>query len=41
MQSGTEDHTFGPTNVKERFPEEDLTLGKNRLLEVAILVEQE
>jgi len=32
--SGTEDHTFGPTNVKENFPEEELTLGKNRLLEV-------
>jgi len=34
-----EDHTFGLTKVREHFPEEELTLGKNRLLEVASLVE--
>ena len=37
--SGIEDHTFGPMNLRERFPEEELTLGKNRFLEVASLVE--
>ena len=37
--SGIEDHTFGPINLREHFPEEALTLGKNRLLEVASLVE--
>jgi len=25
---GIEDHTFGPTKVREHFPEEELTLGK-------------
>jgi len=40
-QGGEEDHTFGPTKVREHFPEEELTLGKNRLLEVARLVEWE
>ena len=39
ISSGIEDHTFGPTYVKEHFPEEEVTLGKNRLLEVASLVE--
>ena len=39
ISSGIEDHTFGPMNLKEHFPEEELTLGKNRLLEVARLVE--
>ena len=34
-----EDHTFGPINFREHFPEEELTLGKNRFLEVASLVE--
>ena len=29
---GIEDHIFGPTKVREHFPEEELTLGKNRLL---------
>jgi len=29
-----EDHTFGPTIIWEHFPEEELTLGKNMLLEV-------
>jgi len=38
---GIEDHTFGPTTVMEHFPEEELTLGKNRLLKVAGLVEGE
>ena len=37
--SGIEDHTFGPINLREHFPEEELTLGKNRCLEVASLVE--
>jgi len=36
---GIEDHTFGPTKVREHFPEEELTLGKNKLLKVASLVE--
>jgi len=39
ISSGIEGHTFGPTNVREHFPEEELTLGKNRLLEVASHVE--
>jgi len=39
LSSGSEDHTFGLINVREHFPEEELTLGKNRLLEVDILVE--
>ena len=34
IQSGIEDHTFGPTNVREHFSEQELTLGKNMLLEV-------
>jgi len=38
-QFGSEDHTFGPTNVREHLPEEELTLGKNRLLVVDSLVE--
>jgi len=36
---GIEDHTFEPTKVREHFPGEELTLGKNRLLEVASLVD--
>jgi len=36
---GIEHHTLRPIKVREHFPEEELTLGKNRLLEVAILVE--
>jgi len=39
ISSGIEDHTFGPMNLRECFPEEELTLGKNRFLEVACLVE--
>ena len=39
ISSGIEDHTFGPMNLRERFPEEELTLGKNRFLEVASLEE--
>jgi len=35
---GFEDKTFGPTKVREYFPEEGLTPGKSRLLEVASLV---
>jgi len=38
ISSGIEDHTFGPINLREHFPEEELTLGKNRFLEVASLV---
>jgi len=37
-QFGIEDHTFRPTNVREHFPEEELTLGKNKLLEMDSLV---
>jgi len=29
-----EDHTSGPRNQREHFPEEELTLDKNRLIEV-------
>ena len=36
---GIEDHTLGPTKTREHFPEEELILGKKRLLEVASLVE--
>jgi len=39
ISSGIEDHTFGPMNLRERFPEEELTLLKNRFLEVASLEE--
>ena len=39
ISSGIEDHTFGPMNLREHFPEEELTLGKNRFLEVASLVD--
>jgi len=34
ISTGIEDHTFGPTNVREYFPEEELAPGKNRLLKV-------
>ena len=39
MQSSTED--FGLQNVREYFPEDELTLGKNRLLEVDSIVDWE
>jgi len=26
MESGIEEHIFGPTNLRERFPEVELTL---------------
>ena len=39
ISSGIEDHTFGPMNLREHFPEEELNLGKIRFLEVASLVE--
>jgi len=39
ISSGIEDHTFGPTNVKEHFPEEELNLGRNKLLDADSLVE--
>jgi len=38
IQSGIEDHTVGPANVRAHFPEEELTLGENMLLEVVSLV---
>ena len=28
VQSGVEDHTFGSTNAREHFPEDELTLDK-------------
>jgi len=39
ISSVVEDHSFGPINLRKHFPEEELTLGKNRFLEVASLVE--
>ena len=39
ISSGIEDHNFGPENLREHFPEEELTLGKTSFLEVASLVE--
>ena len=39
ISSGIEDNTFGPMNLREHFPEEELTLSKNRFLEIASLVE--
>jgi len=30
IQSGIDNHTFGPINVTEYFPEEELTLVRNR-----------
>jgi len=39
ISSGIECHTVGPINLGEHFPEEQLTLGKNRFLEVASFVE--
>ena len=41
IQSGVEDYTFRPTNERENFPEEELTLGRNISLEVDSLVEEE
>jgi len=38
ISSGIEDHTVGAINLREHFPEEELTLGKNRFLEVASVV---
>jgi len=35
ISSGIEDHAFGPMNLREHFPEDELTLSKNRFLEVA------
>jgi len=39
ISSGIGDHKFGPIHLREHFSEEELTLGKNRFLEVASLVE--
>ena len=39
ISPGVNDHTFGTINLREHFPEEELTLGKNRVLEVVSLVE--
>jgi len=41
MLSSIKNHTFEPTKVRNDFTEEELTLGKNRLLEVDSLVEWE
>jgi len=41
IQSGIEDHTFDPTNVRKHFPNEELTLGENKLLGVDSPVEKE
>jgi len=30
LYSLVKEHTFGPTYVREHFPEEELTLGRNR-----------
>ena len=40
IQSSIGDHTFGPTNVSEHFPVDELTFCRNRLLEVDSLVEE-
>ena len=34
---GIEDRTFGPMNLREHFPEEELTLGKKRFLRLLVL----
>jgi len=39
ISSGIEDHTLGPTKMREHFSPEELTLCQNRLLEVASVVE--
>jgi len=39
ISSGIEDHTFGPINLRVNCPAEELTLGKNKFVEVANLVE--
>ena len=39
ISSSIEGRTFGPINLREHFPEEEFTLGKNRFLEVVSLVE--
>ena len=39
ISSCIEDHTFGPMNLREHFPDEELNLCKNRFLEVASFVE--
>jgi len=33
-ESGIEDHTYRPTNVRNLLPEVELTLGKYRFLEM-------
>jgi len=38
IQSGIADHTSGPTNLWKHFPEEELALSNNMLLEVDSLV---
>jgi len=38
IESGIDDHTFDPANVKKHFPEDEFTLGENRLLEVDSLM---
>jgi len=39
IQSGIEDHAFRPRTASEHFPEEELALGENKLLEVDSLAE--
>jgi len=39
MESGFKDHTFGTINVKNHCLEDELTLGKSRLLDVDSRVE--
>jgi len=41
IKSGIEGDTFWPTNVREHFPQDELTLVKNNLLEADSLVEWE
>ena len=37
MSSGIEHHTFRPMNLREHFPEEELTLGKTDFLRMLVL----
>ena len=39
IKSEIKDDTFGSTNIREHLPEDELTLSKNRLLEVDSFVE--
>ena len=37
ISSGIEDHTFGPMNLREHFPEEELTLVKTGFWRLLVL----